>query len=230
MVARTTVTPMPVPPAEPALAAEPDVERLDLGDGAWVDVARGFLDPVDGLFQQLSEGLDWQQGRIFRYERWDDEPRLGAYRRLDQPAPHPVLIDATRWLTHRYGHRFEGYALAWYRDGRDGQAFHRDRDLRWLDDTIIAVLTVGARRPWLLRPRTNRHRHELEAGGATHDLAPGPGDLLVMGGRCQDAWEHSVPKVRAPVAGRISVQWRWTSRTGRPVVGASYRAPRHFSR
>jgi hypothetical protein len=26
------------------------------------------------------------------------------------------------------------------------------------------------------------------------------------------------------------VQWRWTSRRGRSVVGASYRAPRTFSR
>jgi hypothetical protein len=164
MLARTTVAAMPVPPAEPAVAAEPDVERLDLGDGAWVDVVRGFLESPGALFDVLTAELDWQQGRIFRYERWDDEPRLGAYRRLDQPAPHQVLIDATRWLTHRYRHRYEGYALAWYRDGRDGQAFHRDRDLRWLDDTIIAVLTVGARRPWLLRPRPRRRRPRPGAG------------------------------------------------------------------
>ena len=101
----------------------------------------------------------------------------------------------TRWLTHRYRVRFDGYALAWYRDGRDSQAFHRDRELRYLDDTVIAVLSLGARRPWLLRPRAHRDRHDLERHGATHDLAPGPGDLLVMGGRCQADFEHSVPKV-----------------------------------
>ena len=33
--------------------------------------------------------------------------------------------------------------------------------------------------PGLLRPRSSRYDHEAPAGGATHDLAPGSGDLLV---------------------------------------------------
>jgi alkylated DNA repair dioxygenase AlkB len=218
--------------AEPARRADADgaVERIDLGDGAWVDVVRGFVDAPGPLYDLLVAGRAWQQGRVFRYERWLDEPRLGAWCPLDRPAPHPVLVDATRWLSHRYRVRFDGFGLAWYRDGRDSVAFHRDRDLRFLDDTVIGVLSLGVRRPWLLRPRAHRDRHDLDLHGATHDLAPGPGDLLVMGGRCQDGWEHSVPKVGAPIGGRISVQWRWTSRRGRPVVGASYRAARTFSR
>jgi alkylated DNA repair dioxygenase AlkB len=215
---------------EPVLCADPVTERIELSKGAWVDVVRGFVEAPGPLYDTVVGGVPWSQGRLFRYERWDDEPRMGAWFGLDRPAPDPLLVETTRWLTHRYRVRFDGYALAWYRDGRDSQAFHRDRDLRFLDDTVIAVLTLGVRRPWLLRPRGNRYRHDLELGGATHDLAPGPGDLLVMGGRCQADWEHSVPKVRAPIGGRVSAQWRWTSRRGRPVVGASYRAPRHFSR
>jgi alkylated DNA repair dioxygenase AlkB len=101
--------------------------------------------------------------------------------------------------------------------------------MRWLDDTVIAVLTLGARRPWLLRPRANRYSHD-EARGATHDLRPGSGDLIVMGGRCQADWEHAVPKVGERTGGRVSLQWRWTSRTGPPERGPSYRAPRTFSR
>jgi hypothetical protein len=93
------------------------------------------------------------------------------------------------------------------------------------------ILTFGARRPWLLRPRRRRDKWIDEHLGTEHDLAPASGDLLVMGGRCQVDWEHSVPKVRhRRDLGRISAQWRWTSRRGRPEVGASYRAPRHYSR
>lgn len=52
-----------------------------------------------------------------------------------------------------------------------------------------------------------------------------------MGGATQAGWEHSVLKLRGRRADdHISIQWRWTSKTGRPVVGASYRAPRHYSR
>src|ERR1017187_1894040 len=39
-----------------------------------------------------------------------------------------------------------------------------------------------------------------------HDL--GHGDLLVMGGSCQRAWEHAVPKTARPAGPRISVQFR----------------------
>ena len=55
------------------------------------------------------------------------------------------------------------------------------------------------------------------------------GDLHVMGGATQAGWEHSVPKLTRRVGGRISVQWRWTSRRGRPFQGASFRSPRHYS-
>jgi alkylated DNA repair dioxygenase AlkB len=219
-----------VPEPVPAVCADAAVERVDLGGGAWIDVVRGFLTDPDTLYDLAATGAPWRQGQVFRYERRMDEPRLGAWFALDRPPLHPVLLDAQRWLTHRYRVTFDGHALAWYRDGRDSVAFHRDRELRHLEETVIAVLTLGARRPWLVRPREHRNRHDLVNHGATFDARPASGDLVVMGGRCQAAFEHAVPKVPGLRAGRISVQWRWTSRRGRPEVGASYRAPRTFSR
>lgn len=215
----------------PALVADATTDRVVLDERSWVDVVRGFVTDADELHDEVAAAARWSQGRLFRYDHWVEEPRLGAYWKRGDPVPHPLLLEVHRALQTRYRVRFDAFALARYRDGRDGQAFHRDRDMRWLDDTVIAVLTLGATRPWLLRPRANRHDHEAPALGATLDLAPASGDLLVMGGGCQAGWEHSVAQLRdRPVASRISVQWRWTSKQGRPEVGASYRAPRHFSR
>jgi alkylated DNA repair dioxygenase AlkB len=205
-------------------------ERLQLDGTSWVDVARGWLAGPAELYEALRTGARWEQGRVFRYDRWIDEPRLGGWVRAGDATLHPALPGVHRAVRNRCGVPFDGCALALYRDGRDSVAFHRDRELRWLDDTVIAVLTLGARRSWLLRPRANRYDHDAPRRGATHDLAPAAGDLLVMGGRCQADWEHSVPKVDPRTGGRISLQWRWTARTGRPERGASYRAPRHFSR
>jgi len=52
-----------------------------------------------------------------------------------------------------------------------------------------------------------------------------------MGGAAQTKWLHAVPKVHtvAPL-GRISAQWRWTSKTGMPEQQPGYNAPRHFSK
>lgn len=214
----------------PGVQREATFERLQLDPHSWVDVARGWLEGADEVYGALVEHVSWEQGRVFRYERWVDEPRLGGWWRPGSAAPHPVFNDLHRAIQSRTGVRFDGVALAWYRDGRDSVAFHRDREMRWLEDTVIGVLTLGARRPFLLRPRANRYAHEAPDHGATHDLAPASGDLLIMGGRCQADWEHAVPKVGAGVGGRISLQWRWTSRRGRPERGGNYRSPRTYSR
>ena len=205
-------------------------ERVELGDGAWVDVAREWLHGADELFVHLRDNVEWAMNRLFRYDHFVEERRLGAFWSRGAPLPHPALAEATRTLQHRYRVQFVSFGMIQYRDGRDGQAFHRDTDMRWLDDTIIAILSLGARRPWLLRPRTSRH-DQSPGKGATHDLAPGPGDLLVMGGRTQAGWEHSVPYLGAqPMPPRISIQWRHARRTGRPFVGARYDAPLTYGR
>ena len=203
-------------------------ERTWLDRRSWVDVARGFVSDPDDLVAALTGRLRWSEGQLFRYDHWVDVPRLGAGYPLDRP-PHPVLHHAHRALQHRYGMRFAAPAVALYRNERDGVAFHRDRDMKWLDDTRIALLVVGERRPFLIRPRANRYAHEMADHGAVLDINPGHGDLLVMGGGCQAGWERSVPKVIHRLGPRISVQWRWTSRTGRQERGGSFSAPVHFS-
>ena len=216
----------------PGICVDPDavVERLWLDDTSWVDVARGWIRQADGLFEALLSDVAWETSRLFRYDHVVEERRLGSMWRPGRPLPHPALADIHRSIQRRYKVQLDGFGLIQYRDGRDGQGFHRDTDMRWLDDTRVGIVSLGATRPWLLRPRANRH-DQSPGRGATHDLAPGPGDLIVMGGRCQADWEHSVPYLtRQAVGVRISLQWRHTSRTGRPFMGASYRAPLTYGR
>ena len=206
------------------------IERIALDDHAWVDIARGWMEGADQLFEHLRDHVAWSTSQLFRYDHFVEERRLGASWQRGRPLPHPALAEATRVLQSRYRAYFDGFSMIQYRDGRDGQAFHRDTDMRWLDDTVIGVLSLGARRPWLLRPRSSRHDHE-PGKGATHDLAPASGDLIVMGGRTQADWEHSVPYLGGrATAPRISLQWRFASKVGRPFMGSSYRAPLHYDR
>lgn len=199
------------------------IERLQLDATSWVDVGRSWLADADRLFDALLAEVDWQPNRLFRYDHWVEERRLGASWHRGQPLPDPALADVHRSLQQMYKVQFDGFGMIQYRDGRDGQGFHRDTDMRWLDDTVIAIVSLGARRPWLVRPRG--------ATEAAHNLAPGPGDLLVMGGRCQVDWEHSVPyRTRELLGPRLSLQWRYTSKRGRPFRGSSYRAPLTWSR
>jgi alkylated DNA repair dioxygenase AlkB len=200
---------------------DPDAvfERIQLDATSWVDLARGFLLGADVVLDHLVAEVEWSQGRRWMYERYVDDPRLSHWARDGEPMPHPVLEDARRAVSKRYHRPLAGAGLNYYRNGRDSVASHRDRELRHLDDTIVAILTLGACRPFLICPHPS---------GPSRDLRPASGDLLVMGGRFQADWRHGVPKVARPVGPRISVTWRWSSGKGRADRGVSFRAPRRF--
>ncbi|MFD5762697.1 alpha-ketoglutarate-dependent dioxygenase AlkB, partial [Streptomyces sp. NPDC127044] len=98
------------------------------------------------------------------------------------------------------GEPFTTAGLCYYRDGRDSVAWHGDRIGRGArEDTMVAILSVGAPRDLLLRPRR---------GGETVRRPLGHGDLIVMGGSCQRTWEHAIPKTARAAGPRISVQFR----------------------
>jgi alkylated DNA repair dioxygenase AlkB len=208
------------------------VERLQLDETSWVDVSRGWLDDPDELFDTLLSGVAWQPSKVFRYEKYVEERRLGSGWARGRPLPHPSLADIHKTLQRQYDATFNGFGMIQYRDAGDGQAFHRDTDMRWLDDTVIAIVTLGQKRPWLLRPRSVRNSLSAVDGnrGATHDLSPGAGDLIVMGGACQANWEHSVPYLNNLGVGvRISLQWRHARKVGKPFMGPGWNAPVSYS-
>ncbi|MGH9058474.1 MAG: alpha-ketoglutarate-dependent dioxygenase AlkB, partial [Acidimicrobiales bacterium] len=131
--------------------------------------------------------------------------------RAGDPLPDEALGRFRAAMGDRYAVRFGALGLNYYRTGADSVAFHADRELRRLDDTLVAILTLGGARPFLLRPK---------GGGRSVDIHPGSGDILVMGGRCQAAWEHAVPKVAAADP-RLSASIRWVRSGGQgcAVVG-----------
>ena len=145
------------------------------------------------------------------------------------PAPGGIRrwSSVQTWITGRYRVSFDGVALVQYRNERDSVGWHRDRELRWLDDTVIGVLTLGAHRPWLLKPLTGRRESaEDEDLANAIDLSPRGGDLAVMGGRTQADWLHAVPKVRGrapPVGCRHSGAGRPSAARRTPTRASTHR-------
>jgi alkylated DNA repair dioxygenase AlkB len=179
--------------------------RTHLGRGAWIDVLPGWIAGADDLFGELAAAVPWHEERRQMYDNVVAVPRLLSYYREGEPLPHPVLAEARRLLSEHYagelGEPFVTAGLCYYRDGRDSVAWHGDRTGRGQDrDTMVAIVSLGEPRPLLLRPR---------GGGPAVVRRPlGHGDLIVMGGSCQRTWDHAIPKTRADVGGRISVQFR----------------------
>jgi alkylated DNA repair dioxygenase AlkB len=183
----------------------PGVERTRLTDGAWVDVRRDWIAGADALFERLYGTVPWRAERRKMYDRVVDVPRLVSFYDQESELPDPALSAIRRALDQHYrgelGEPFATVGLCLYRDGHDSVAWHGDTIGRGqVEDTMVAIVSLGERRRLLLRPRGG--------GGPAHRFDLGRGDLLVMGGSCQRTWEHSVPKSARSIGPRMSVQFR----------------------
>ena len=180
-------------------------ERRDLGGGAWIETRSAWVDDPDTLFAELMTAVAWRSERRAMYDRVLDVPRLVSFCDLGAEAPpHPGIAKLRRRLNDIYagelGEPFTTAGFCLYRDGADSVAWHGDTIGRSrTEDTMVAVISLGARRVFAMRPH---------GGGNSLRLPQNHGDLIVMGGSCQRTWEHAVPKTAAPTGPRISVQFR----------------------
>ena len=188
------------------LAEEPSFEslaprRTPLTRGAWVDVQHGWLAGSAPVFERLLSGVPWREQRRRMYDKTVDVPRLLCFFGEGDALPAPVLTRARDLLNAHYADEpFVTAGMCLYRDGRDSVAWHGDTIGRGAtQDVLVAIVSLGAPRPLVLRPR---------GGGSSLRFELGHGDLVVMGGSCQRTWEHAIPKTAHQVGPRISVQFR----------------------
>ena len=178
-----------------------EVRRVALDEHSWVDHAPGWVRGADTLFEAVLRTRAWGQRTRRMYDRSVLEPRLTAPWSLESGLPlQPAIIEAMRQaLSARYEVHFDTVGFNLYRDGRDSVAWHRDHILRSIRDPLIALVSLGERRKFMLRPR---------GGGPSRTFMLGRGDLLVTGGASNRDWEHAVPKV-AQAGPRISLAFRY---------------------
>lgn len=186
------------------------LERMPLSDGAFLDYDSAFFDAIeaDELFASLTDTVPWVQER-------------GGFR----PFPRLTAFVADAGVDYRYSgvtHHGEGWPaelaaikarieaasaatfnsllLNRYRDGQDSIGFHADDEPELGPDPIVASISLGAVREFVLKHRTTKETRKLQLA---------PGSLLVMGGTCQRFWLHGVPKTTQPVGERINLTFRY---------------------
>ena len=195
------------PAFDPSFAG---AQRIELADGAWLEVVRGWVSGHAQLFERLLHGVRWQADDRLMYERRVEVPRLHGAPPASIGAVVPAMQAA---LGRRHDAVFERVSAALYRDGRDGVAWHGDYIARRMQEALVATISLGAPRRFLIRPT---------GGGASLGLSLGWGDLVVMGGTCQRTHQHCVPKV-AHADPRIALMFRpvWKEDIGEPPTTKS---------
>jgi hypothetical protein len=193
---------------EPAVDGEFDgLRRIALDERSWVDHAPGWLHGSDELFTELHRTGRFSQRTVRVWDRTVPEPRLTAgwsTEVADDEVP-AALREVAAALSARYDVAFDRIWVNLYRDGRDSVAWHGDRNRHTHTNPLVATVSLGARRRFLLRPIGGRAQVELH---------PGHGDLVVMGGACQHEWEHTVPKEAGAIGPRMSITLRHSAHIG----------------
>lgn len=175
------------------------LRRDALDERSWVDVVPGWLPDHADLFDRLLAEAPWAQRERRMWDKDVLEPRLVAVWSTGEPLP-AYLSELSDVLSERYAVRFDSCLVNLYRDGSDAVAWHADTVRKRLRDPLVATVSLGARRSFLLRPAAG--------GPVTRRYAPGEGDLVVMGGSCQHDWHHTVPRERSASGARMSITLR----------------------
>ena len=187
---------------------------MPLPDGLLYQLPR-FMTPheASSLQAHLACTLDWQQHRLKLFGRecltprlcaWHGDPdaRYGYSGQTLEPLPwNDPLAALRRRLETALDCAFNSVLANLYRDGADSMGWHSDDERELGAEPLIASLSLGAPRRFLLRHRRQRELDTLQ-------LELGHGSLLVMAGATQRCWRHSLPKTRRPVGPRVNLTFR----------------------
>ncbi|KAF2210834.1 hypothetical protein CERZMDRAFT_113003 [Cercospora zeae-maydis SCOH1-5] len=126
------------------------------------------------------------------------------------PRPLPQCLDVLRELTENAtGCKFNFALVNYYADGNDSISYHSD-DERFLGSRSAPALafTLGGTRDFLLKHKPTPQKHESESKPTKLPLTSG--DMVLMRGKTQSCWLHSIPKRKGPQGerGRINITFR----------------------
>lgn len=192
----------------------PAAEEIPIADGE-LRLYRGWLGPRQALdlFVQLREELVWEQSEIRIHGKQQLIPRLNAWygdpgagyrysgKYFEPLAWTPGLAAVRERLAETLGMRFNSVLANLYRDGADSVGWHSDDEKELGVNPLIASVSLGAERRFVLKHKRNRDMRPIE-------LVLPSGSVLVMAGPTQHFWRHQLPKTRKPVGPRINLTFR----------------------
>ncbi|HEU4619540.1 MAG TPA: alpha-ketoglutarate-dependent dioxygenase AlkB [Gammaproteobacteria bacterium] len=180
--------------------------------------------PPREILHRLIESVPWRSEEITVYGQRYLQPRLTAWFGdsdarysysgivLD-PLPWTELLTELRACVERAaGASFNSVLLNYYRDQHDRMGLHSDDEPELGTNPVIASLSIGAERTFVLRHKKRRDLRPVR-------LRLASGSLLVMKGETQHRWKHGIEKAHRPCGPRVNLTFRrilpGVSRSGR---------------
>lgn len=180
--------------------------------GADIKILRSFLSPSLGfaLLERFIAETPWRQDEISLYGRKHKLPRLEQWYgdegvdylwsgiKILAHAWTPALQGVHSMVETHTGRGFNSCLLNLYRDGNDCVHWHRDDEPELGTDPIIASVSLGAERDFMLR-------HD---DGHKISVVLNHGSLLLMGQGTQVHYMHELPRRKGVTGPRVNLTFR----------------------
>ncbi|WP_206079448.1 alpha-ketoglutarate-dependent dioxygenase AlkB [Polyangium spumosum] len=194
--------------------------RVELQHGGFLLFHDPFLSPdeASAAFAALLVEVPLRQETIRLFGKSILQPRLSAWHGDPGASytysglsllPHPwtpALSVLRARVEEAAACTFNSVLVNHYRGGDDSMGKHSDDEPELGQDPVIASLSLGARRRFVLEPKK---------GGEKVTLELGEGNLLIMAGTTQHHYRHGVPK-QAGRGARMNLTFRRICGVTRP--------------
>jgi alkylated DNA repair dioxygenase AlkB len=188
--------------------------RLPLQDAEifYLDYLELSASPAQ-VMRDLVAGIAWRSEEIVMWGRKVPQPRLTAWYgdlgasyaysglQLDPLPWTSMLLDIKSRVEATVGSRFNSVLLNYYRDHRDSIGFHSDDEPELGRQPVIASLSLGEDRTFILKHKTSSLVRPVH-------LRLASGSLLLMRGDTQRCWRHGIAKEIRPCGPRVNLTFR----------------------
>lgn len=166
----------------------------------------------DHYLNALLQEISWKQEPIVIFGKQVMQPRLTAWFGDEGKCYHysGITMQPERWTKSLLkikeqieviaGVTFNSALLNQYRDGKDSMGWHRDNEKELGHNPVIGSVSFGATRKFVLR---HYQDHSLK-----RSVELSHGSLLLMQGKTQHCWMHSIPKTTKQLGSRINITFR----------------------
>jgi alkylated DNA repair dioxygenase AlkB len=190
------------------------LERIPMPDGEVYYLSELQLARArDSILNELICDTPWQQEDLVVWGKTFAQPRLVAWYgdrgndytysgiKLTSLPWTDLLLEIRKRVETVTAASFNSVLLNYYRDNRDSMGFHSDDEPELGQRPVIASLSLGEERTFVLKHRTNKLAKPIR-------LRLASGSLLLMKGDTQRFWKHGIAKESRPCGPRINLTFR----------------------
>ena len=178
-----------------------------------IRIEENFFNPIDSdeFLTKLISKLSWESMVIKMFGKDKTIPRLQCWigdegcnykysgKKLNRQNWTKDLTMIRKKIRKELKIDFNSVLVNYYRDGKDSMGWHSDDEKELGPSPTIASISFGSERDLVFRNKINRE---------TLSIPQAHGCLILIDGKTQKNWQHSIKKTRKVIGPRINLTFR----------------------